>query len=395
MERPRVSPEPEDPAPVSRREVWYFHGFDPATTARYRRIFAAASERLGVQIHDRRDEVDGWVATRGRTQSRFGYARYEDLVRDFQYAPLWRRMLRGWGALAGYFRDGALSAMAARGPRNLMLALGPALVPFMVVVFSITFALGLALALSRTGGIAAQGGWVLIVAALLPGPLATLAIVPGLMLHLVADLFAYMRVLAKGASGDRSGHGAAHAARIADLSDQIVPAGDEVLVVGHSLGGVAAILAVDRVLDRWPLGREISLLTLGSVHGTVLVQRGAGRDRLAAAIRRIVADPRVFWVDVSAPRDSFCLPLVDPLLLAGGGPSTDGRRVISARLARAPRIPGDRRTVFAAMRRHMGYLLAPVDGSGFDYAETVTGPVTLRGRFAGRGNSPKAEMWAP
>ncbi len=68
-------------------------------------------------------------------------------------------------------------------------------------------------------------------------------------------------------------------------------------------------------------------------------------------------------------------------------------RVISARLRHAPKIPGDRRTVFSAMRRHMGYLLAPQDGSGFDYADVVTGAQTLKERFGPRGNSPKAKMW--
>ncbi|MEM7189919.1 MAG: hypothetical protein AAF439_09940, partial [Pseudomonadota bacterium] len=73
----------------------------------------------------------------------------------------------------------------------------------------------------------------------------------------------------------------------------------------------------------------------------------------------------------------------------------DCPRVISARLRRAPAIPGDRRTVFAAMRRHMGYLLTPEPGSGFDYADTVTGPESLEARFGPRPNSPRARMWEP
>jgi hypothetical protein len=103
----------------------------------------------------------------------------------------------------------------------------------------------------------------------------------------------------------------------------------------------------------------------------------------------------VFWLDVSSPRDSFATPLTDPLLLIGdrAKPGMTSPRVISARLAKAPRIPGDRRTVFSAMRRHMGYLLTPQDGSGFDYANTVTGRETLAERFGPRNNSPKARMW--
>lgn len=89
--------------------------------------------------------------------------------------------------------------------------------------------------------------------------------------------------------------------------------------------------------------------------------------------------------------------LTDPLPLTGdaaqSGPVSPV--VVSARLRGARRIPGDRRTVFGAMRRHMGYLLAPEPGSGSDYADAVTGPLSLAGRFGARGNSPKGRMWQP
>ena len=40
------------PAAAAPRRVYYFHGFDPATTARYRRMFAAAADRLALELDD-------------------------------------------------------------------------------------------------------------------------------------------------------------------------------------------------------------------------------------------------------------------------------------------------------------------------------------------------------
>ena len=364
------------PVPVSRRKVWYFHGFDPATTARYRRIFAAASDRLGVVLDDLPTGDDGWHIRRGNVSTKLRYCRYEDLVRDFQYAPMWRRAWRGLVALGGYIKDGATQQMGRYGPWNLSLAFAPVTMSVSLVVMT---TLG---SLIFLPGIFAAA-MILVAIGLI------VVLFPALYFHLIMDLFAHMRALALGTGPAAK----AYEARIADMAAAVTPGDeDEALLVGHSLGGIAVIRVVDRLLDTWPADRSIGLLTLGSVHGTVLVQQGAGRDRLAAAIRRIAEDNRVFWVDVSSPRDAFCLPLLDPLVLTGGDADLTSPRVISAKLRFAPKIPGDRRTVFSAMRRHMGYLLTPQRGSGFDYADTISGDQSLVERFGPRRNSPKARM---
>lgn len=358
---------------ILRRNVFYLHGFDPASTARYRRIFAQASARHGVEVADSETGGDGWTSRRDGVLTGFHYLRYEDLVRAYQAGGLMVRLGRGLRMLAGYVADGAL----LRLPRRVLaLAVSP-----------------YAVALSPVIGLAIASWLSDVTIYAMVGVLALGAVLMLLHLKLIlaADLFAYMRELA---------HGEGPAAdacedRLDALAREIRIEADETLIVGHSLGGVAAIRAAADLLDRLPEGTSFGLLTLGSVHGIVLAQRGAGRDRLAAAIARICSDPRVFWVDVSSPRDAFCVPLTDPLLQIGAAARTGmtSPRVISAPLAHAPRIPGDRRTLFTAMRRHMGYLLAAPEGAGFDYADTVTGTQTLAQRFGPRHNSPKARMW--
>ena len=358
---------------IQHRAVWYFHGFDPASTSRYRRIFASASERLGAQIEDLPDEADGWRARSGANTTDFHYLRYEALVRAAQSGGPLTRIGRGLRTLAGYVSDGAILRLPAR---TLALAVSPYLVAFGPLVFA---------ALTGLDEI-----WSMV--AFIVFALAAAVMLFRLRMILVCDLFAFMRMLAKGSGRD---WGAYHD-HISALSERI-DSGDseETVIVGHSLGGVAAIFAARDMLERMPEGARLNLMTLGSVHGIVLAQKGRGRDRLAEVIATLCRDKRLTWLDVSSPRDAFCVPLTDPLVLIGPK-AEDGMqspKVISARLARAPRIPGDRRTVFSAMRRHMGYLLAPPGGAGFDYAELLTSPLDLPARLAERGNSPKARMW--
>lgn len=358
--------------PVLRRNVYYFHGFDPASTARYRRIFVAASERLAVQTEDLPGGGDGWRAQREGVVTDFHYLRYEDQVRTYQdYGPP-ARFGRGLRALVGYGADGALSRLHAR---TLALMLSPYLVGFGLLALIVRL-YPLGIVGIAAAALSALGAWFVLFR---------------LKVILAADLFAYMRELATG----RTAAADAYEARLPQLEARIRTDSAETLIAGHSLGGIAAIRTTAELLDKTGPDARVGLLTLGSVHGILLAQRGAGRDKLARCIARICADPRVFWVDVTSPRDPFCVPLTDPLCLIGPivAQGMTSPKVISAQLARAPQIPGDRRTVFAAMRRHMGYLLAPPEGSGFDYADIVTGHADLRTRFADRGNSPRARMW--
>lgn len=356
------------------RHVHYFHGFDPASTARYRRIFVAASERLGVTVADMPGGGDGWRAVRDGVTTDLHYLRYEDLVRAFQRGNLLARLGRGLRAMVGYASDGALARLPLL---TIVLAVSPYIVAFTPVIAA-----------------AALSNLSMPLALVLPAILAVMAVLQlwYFKVILAADLFAFMRVLAVGTGPEADRYDNRLAMQAQEIETERA---DEVLIVGHSLGGIAAIHAVAGMLNRLPRDRRISLLTLGSVHGIVLAQRGAGRDRLAAAIAAITADARVFWVDVTSPRDAFCLPLTDPLLLIGdmAQRGMTSPRVVSAQLRRTPRIPGDRRTVFRAMRRHMGYLLAPPKGAGFDYADIVTGAPDLPTRYRERGNSPKARMW--
>ena len=361
--------------PVNQRQITYFHGFDPASTKRYRRIFEASAQRLNISVQDLPNKGDGWRAVRGNTTTDLHIARYGDHVRRWQDLSMPARLGRGIRSLVGNLLDGSGFRIASVAPRAAVLALSPLLATIL------PFAL-ITRAIEPSGPIG--------IAFLLAIGLGLLVLAKHTFLLLVSDLFAFYREIAGGTSTTFE----AYRDRITELSDEIpMEQTDERLIVGHSMGGIAAILATSDALERMPTDQPLGLITLGSNHGLILKQRGAGRDALAKATARITRDPRVFWLDVSSPHDAFCIPLTDPLLMIEPTADMQSPRVISAQLARADKIPGDRRTVFAAMRRHMGYLLAPTQEGAFDYVDTVTGSKTLRQQFEARNNSPKAKMW--
>ena len=175
---------------------------------------------------------------------------------------------------------------------------------------------------------------------------------------------------------------------------------DEILIVGHSLGGLVAVRSLARAMEQdvnLTGGRaKISLLTLGSVSGYVSCHGGVGADRFGLDVVRIASDEDLTWVDVSAPRDWFSFGLVDPLLLLKDPPvEARSPRVISAKFGKASPDPDDKRTRFRAMGLHMKYLAAPDKEGGFDFLSVVSGEQSLKDRFQGRRNSPRAKMLTP
>lgn len=370
-----MTPDTDPPPPIRRRRIVYLHGFDPASTRRYLRIFQTASHGKGVQIEELPDGEDGWRCIREGAVTDVHFLRYDSAVRTFKDRSAIARLGRGFRSIIGMAVDGGLWRMAHRAPKALVIMIWPAAVTFLPLVLAAALLppdpfpalLGLAL----TAALIALMIW-------------------RFMLVMVADAYAIERHLA---TSDVMLWDALRKEMTARLSAQSEHGADETLVVGHSLGGIAAIDLVAEALPTLDADQQINILTMGSILNMILIQRGPGQRRLVDALHRVTSDRRVFWVDVSSPRDPFLPALVDPLLLTGGAAGCQSPLVIAAQLARVDKIPGDRRTVFPAMRRHMGYLLAAPPGAGFDYADVATGSLSLRSRFGDRANSPRARMW--
>ena len=181
--------------------------------------------------------------------------------------------------------------------------------------------------------------------------------------------------------------------RIAEFANHVRAAlasgADEVLVVGHSSGAHLAVSAVAdalRGLPPAPTGPALALLTLG--HAVPMQSFLPDAGRLRRDLRDVSVDPRVTWVDVTAPGDGCCFALCDPVAVSGvATPDKRGPLVISAAfsLSLAPETWARLKRRF--FRLHFQYLCAFDGRTDYDYFQITAGPLTLADRYLDRAPS--------
>lgn len=390
---------------VTRRRVIYAHGFDPASSERYRRLIARAGG-TGASIGPvaaLSPVSEGWRIVAPAepdavsVETLFEVIRYEDIVRGWRGRSRFMGLASGFASLARFAISGGLG-------RSFGFAKEPAfLIFYPLLMLGGLLAGGLALGVIVGAGAGATG-WArapVALAGLGAGALASLRLERALFPYLMLALFDFLVRIA----GGRDPAGAldrrieAFAKPIGGALTAAEADGvDEVLIVGHSLGAVVAVRALGLAIEHRrpePCGARLSLLTLGSVGGYVSAMGGPGAKAYADDLIRIARARDLFWLDVSSPRDWFSFGLVDPLAMLTPPPAgACSPKVISAKFGPARPDPDDRRTRFRAMGLHMRYLSRPELPGGFDFFAAAAGPLTLRDRFAGRRDSPKARMLA-
>ncbi len=394
---------------VKRRRVLYAHGFDPASAERYRRLIArSGAERDGAppvisQVAQMSDVSEGWRITADangeRVETVFEILRYEDIVRRWRNRPLHRRLWSGLGGWFGFIFNGGLRRVfsVSKGPAGL----------FFYPVLMLALFIGLGVFAGRMAGVSAellgapdwasQAGRVI---GALAGLFLSVRFERAVFSHLMLALFDFLFKIAKEEfpSGRLEMRVELFARRITEcVRSAQEKKVDEILIVGHSLGGLVATRALARAMGKdsdLTGGRaKVSLLTLGSVAGYVSCHGGVGADRYAMDVARVASDEDLTWVDVSAPRDWFSFGLVDPLVLLTEPPAeARSPKVISAKFGKSKPDPDDNRTRFRAMGLHMKYLSAPDQKGGFDFLSVISGEMMLKTRYGDRRNSPKAKM---
>lgn len=172
---------------------------------------------------------------------------------------------------------------------------------------------------------------------------------------------------------------------------------DEILIVGHSTGGLTAVELAARLLARDPelglQGPSLSLATLGSGLPLVAVQPKA--ERVRADIALIAASQRITWVDYVAPQDWMNFPRFNPLF------DLD-LKLPAGTLAANPVIRSSRfrdiidpetyfKVRFRPFRMHFQFLMSNDRRGNYDYFAMTLGPQTLGARAA----APEPDETAP
>ncbi|MEE7458226.1 hypothetical protein MPAR168_17710 [Methylorubrum populi] len=160
---------------------------------------------------------------------------------------------------------------------------------------------------------------------------------------------------------------------------------DEIMIVGHSSGGLTAAEVAARLLARdsglGASGASLSLVTLGS--GLPLVALQPKADRLRAEITGLVTDRRIVWCDFQAPQDWMNFPGFNPLRhldLGLCGRPVANPLVRSARFRDVLSPETYRRVRFRPFRMHFQFLLANERHGDYDFFAMTLGPQRLRER---------------
>ena len=175
-------------------------------------------------------------------------------------------------------------------------------------------------------------------------------------------------------------------ARLAALTAPGMPAIDEVMIVGHSSGGLTAVELAARLIARSPRlgidGPSLALVTLGSSLPLVAIQPRAGAVR--AEIASLVTSRRIVWVDYGAPQDWMNFPGFNPsheldLPLAPGAPIANPV-LRSARFRDIIDEDTYRKVRARPFRMHFQFLMANDRPGAYDFFKMTLGPERLRER---------------
>lgn len=393
---------------VRRRRVFYLPGFDPAAPRRYREMYrregaaqaAISGYRLDLGPPVAQAAGYGWSARLDAagtvSTAQISVLDWHDLVQGAMRHGPWGIHGLLWRTHWIFFSTGAMVRLFRLRPGPMMASVYVTL----VMVLQMLLALGLAGAL-LAGAAMLGGGWWYLPAGLAGAGLAQGLLVwfrrrdGRLMAHYMLQDFAY----------SVAGHGAWAAeteARLDAFASRIRAAlaedWDEVLLIAHSTGCSLAVSVMARVLrGEVPQGAPpLAMMTLGHLiplHGFMPRADSFRRD-----LQELAADPRLFWLDVTAKGDGACFWLVDPVAVCAAAPTQPvNPLVISAAFSRAlkPETWARLRRRFYAL--HFQYLSAFDNPQDYDYFQITAGDQTLRARFAGRRNSPQCEarVFAP
>ena len=398
-----------DERPVRHRQVFYLPGYDPEARSRYRLLFVRELTRYAKQFGEPKRAIgraalsaDGLVQswtiaaepTTGGAHTHYDVLLWDDIVeRDaarWKFASVALLVLGTLHALIA----GKLYAFYRFNWKygNIILY------PFVMVLIlgAVTTAIAI-LVLGYLGEPAPRGlGWPLWISIPL-GILAALACVKAAEALLNRAYFwqllndwVFNWQYGQGWREDYAQRLDLFAERALALlaehgSDPEHPI-DEILIVGHSTGGLTAVEFASRLLARDPelglRGPCLSLATLGSGLPLVAVQPQA--EKVRADIARIVASPRILWVDYVAPQDWMNFPRFNPLAdldlqLPAGAP-------VANPLIRSSRFRDiiDPQTYykvrFRPFRMHFQFLMSNDRRGAYDFFAMTLGPQTLGAR---------------
>jgi len=377
---------------IRRRHVIYVEGYDPQGAEGYHSLFARSwkrflknwgfEARLGELALESQDFAHWDVEAAGpnwRVATRYDFLRQEHIIRANMAEPMLRQVPRALAWTFDYLVTGTIVRVLFAS-----WEFGLALLHFqLMVVWSLVLSIG--------------GGWLIGRAALNHfGELGPVQLLISVIAALV--IFWAMRPLARQWSVIQisnhwpylcefaRGEATCFDAPIEACAQRVVAAAraneaDEIVVIGHSGGGVLAPAVLVRALGLDPeVGRRgppLVLLTLGSIAPGAALHPKA--ERLRAVFARLAVEPSITWVDVQSRKDALNFWDFDPI--AGLGIALDRERcnpiVWKVRFREMLSYDFYRRLRLNFFRLHYQFIMATDQRSPYDYFMLVAGPMPV------------------
>jgi len=400
----QVSRDPSQP--VERRILFYLPGYDPDAERRYRTLFVREIRRyargFGIALPTISRPItsdDGrtqhWTIqsqdSRASTRTVYDVLLWSDLARrDMKRSYILGACLNAWALL-----HAAASGTLVRLYRASWKCANVIVYPFvMSLLLLAAFFLAGLLGHGLLGIGLGLPTWIALSAGCAVGFYALKKTAPRLDRAFLWQLMHDWIFHWQHAGGRRRDY----EARLDEFADHILARirqaeCDEILLVGHSTGGLTAVELAARLLAKDPgLGREgpvFSLLTLGSSLPIVALQPSAHATR--AAVEQLMTSQRLVWVDYQAPQDWMNFPGFNPgqdLPLDLPVADTVNPIIRSARFSEIIDAQTYRQIRMRPFRMHFQFLMANDHAGVFDIFALSLGSRYLRERVLGEVSTP-------
>jgi pimeloyl-ACP methyl ester carboxylesterase len=375
---------------VRRRHVIYVGGYEPRGARGYYKLFQRECDRFQrvwpVSLTVQPGEFDSedfarWVvdvrASNWQVSTIYDFLRLERFIRSDMAEPMMRYIPRSLGWIVGDLVSGAQFRIFRASWRFGLHLLFVQLMLLAWLAFAAV--IGVTVGYVATDHLGLSVG---IIASFLAALASFLALQP------VANRWAAVQIPSCWVTLRRFGRGRA------TWLDQVIDVGarrliavaqindaDELVVVGHSAGGVIASAVMARALEFDPdLGRRgprLVLLTLGSVMPAVALHPAA--QRMREIVKRLAVESTLAWIDCQSRKDVMAFLNFDPVDGVGVHVGAHRCNPLTWRVRFKDMLsPTDyRRLRWKFFRVHFQYIMASDRPCPYDYILLIGGPIPI------------------
>ena len=381
-----------DLACVKKRKVLYLSGFDPRGAAHYHAIYRQEAEKAQsvtqrqYSVSDRKRNgrfSASWQISTETTTTDYEFLSWDDIIRQHWQKHPFQVIAKSSSAYWHFLASGTFRKVFHASKIHLTTLIYPLFfIALLLILSGLSMLLAANLISSHLPGIYIE---------ILLFPLVGYGVFTKLGEYLESRFNYYwimriVRFFVALSKGEVEGINQ----RIDSYAEHLIKqcrdeSYDEVLLIGHSVGSILLPMVLERALstDHALLEKpgKLSIVTLGHCIPDLTLLPGTEKTR-EAVCRSLAAG--LFWLDVTAPPDGACYPLVD---IATGSRCTEATAeprypvAISARFHKMFAADYYKSIKFDKNRIHFQYLMSGDYHTNYNYFDITAGELTLKARY--------------